>query len=274
MKNDNEIEMNELKSNKGEIAKNIIFITSKPGSFCFDKNSYDEVQLGFLISKLEYDKIIEDASKIMGNALLKKRKFDTFQTPIIIKILSSISFVLVCFYLFLTYASLNSDKGEAMLAIGLFALLLAILITLTQSIYNFCRKTRTYKTLEEIIKEDLDSYFVQINSTYYFSKINNKYIFSGALNFCFIPKNKHIKCVITKVDGEDNNNHEDNKNKIHKEHKRSDTDKHQGIQKEIVKSSDSKQKIKHQRVKSALSMKSKDGKSYLSAQEIELELNK
>lgn len=182
--------------------KNIkrVIIPSKEGSYCFNKTSYNEEYLEGLIGKSEYNKIIEEASKILGNALLKKRKNDHFEMPKYVYFFSILSFIFILMFIFGLYFSQNLEHGDNLFIVSIIFCILGLGITLIQSIYSFCRKTRKYFALEEIIKTDLDVYFDNINSTYYFTKVNNKYVFTGSLNFNYIPEKKHIECIIVRVD--------------------------------------------------------------------------
>lgn len=182
-----------------------ILIYSKEGSYCFDKNCYNEEALEGIITKYEFLKIVEEASKIMGNALLTKRKLDHFEVSNWTICISCFSLSLVVVYLFLIYLAQGStNNGETYLVISIILVTVAISVTFIQSIYNFCRKTRKYRTLDEIIKTELDNYFENINNTYYFSKINNKYIFTGSLHFQYLEGKKIIECTVERANLDNN----------------------------------------------------------------------
>lgn len=181
--------------------KNKIVIPSREGTYSFSRKTYKEEILRNLITKFEYDKIIENASKIMGNALLTKRKNDHFEVSNWVIFLEILITCLVLFYLFALYAS-QDTSDLTLYYLSIIAICFALFVTSVQSIYNFCRPTRKYMTLEEIIKRDLDAHFEKINNTYYFSKVNDKYIYSGSLHFSYISGKKIIECYVEKPEEE------------------------------------------------------------------------
>ena len=178
--------------------KRKIEINSREGTYTFNKHTYVEQIFGEIILKQEYNKIIDEASKIMGNALMKKKKLDHFRASNWTVAICVISFSLIVIYLFGLYAVQN-NSSEALLYLCVLAVTAALLITLASSIYNFCRKSRSYCTLDLLILTDMDKYFLNINNTFFFSKHDLGYVYKGSLHFMYIPIKKKIQCTIEQV---------------------------------------------------------------------------
>jgi hypothetical protein len=164
-----------------------IIIVSKEQSYTFEKNTYKEEYLRHCISKLEYDRIVESASKIMGHSWAKKRMNDEIKLPKFVIILAAIAVLLTIVYMILLYLSVTSDNGTSLLISSIICVSVGSLIAFSLSVYNFCRKIGRFKSLEEIIKEDLDEYFGNINRN-----------FVGRLEFVFNVNKRWIECNILK----------------------------------------------------------------------------
>ena len=83
------------------------------------------------------------------------------------------------------YTSTTAEDGTALFAISIVCISFASIIVFGLSIYNFCRKIGEFKSLESIIKEDLDMEFEQLNSTY-----------ANKLRFSYDEKNKEIQIKV------------------------------------------------------------------------------
>lgn len=167
---------------------NRIIIQTRDESYTFDKGTYREDYLRPFISEKEYDDIIAKASRIMGDSWTKKRKNDQIKLPIWVTILSGVSVLLIIIYMVLLYLSPTSSNGTTMLVGSIICISLASLIIFSLSIYNFCRKIGTFKTLEEIIKEDLEEYC---------GKVNEK--FQGNVEFKYNTNKRWIVCNVKKI---------------------------------------------------------------------------
>jgi hypothetical protein len=191
--------LNDLK--KELLNKNVIVISSKEGSYSFDSNTYKENLLKDIIPKYEYDKIITQASKIMGNSLLKKRQNDIFKISNFNFFISFISILCIIIYIITTLVSQQSVNIKLMYLSIIFSAI-AILITTVQSTYYFFKKTRKYLTIDEIIKEDLSVFLNEINQIYYFTKDVDKFTYSGSLKFA-LEGSKTMVCYIEKPNKND-----------------------------------------------------------------------
>jgi len=170
-----------------------IIITSREQSYSFQKDAYKEEYLTGLITKKDFDDIIANASKIMGQAWSKKRLNDQIKIPTWVIVLSVISVALTIIYMVTLYYSTTSQNGTALLAISIVSVAIASLIAFSLSIYNFCRKIEKFKSLDEMIKEELDKYFEQINTHY-----------EGSLKWKFVTGKNYIECSILKNAGREN----------------------------------------------------------------------
>lgn len=179
-----------------------IVIQSREQSYTFFKDTYKEEYLSHIISSQDYTAIINNCSKIMGNSWSKKRTNDQIKLPRFVIILACISVLLTVIYMVLLYLSSTSDNGTEMLIVSVICVSLGSLIAFGLSIYNFCRKIGKFKSLDEIIQEDLDLYL---------GSINKKYI--NVLNFVYIPKDKWIECNILRPVEVEMNNLESEHNK-------------------------------------------------------------
>jgi hypothetical protein len=144
-----------------------IEINCRQTSLTWDKSTYKENILSGIIEKVEFDAVLDNASKILGKALEKKRKNDDIKLPRYIIVLSSISIICSVLYIILISLAIQSeDNSTTLVIISVIFLIVAVFIAFVLSIYNFCRKHRKYKTMEVFIQDDLDLYFGQMNTKF------------------------------------------------------------------------------------------------------------
>jgi hypothetical protein len=155
--------------------------------YTFEKVSYKEEILKNKIEATEYETIINEANKIMATAWAKKRINDQIKFPMFIIILAVLSIVLIFVYMFLLYSSVDNSNGESLVIASLVCVSVASITVFSLSIYNFCRETGKFKTLREIIKDDLNSYL---------STVNKK--FEGVLFFSYNYDEKCLDLIIAK----------------------------------------------------------------------------
>ena len=189
-KNKNENSINSYYSEE-EIMKKTIRIPSREGTYSFNRFTYEAEAFRDIITKFEYDNIIENASKIMGNSLLKKKRNDKFEVSYWTMGLSLFSLILIICYLFILYLAQDSTNPEAMIYLAIIFVSASLLIITVSAFYNFFRATRKYQTIDEIIKKDLDQYF---------ENINNKYSFTRTVYFTYISEKKIIECQVKRAE--------------------------------------------------------------------------
>jgi hypothetical protein len=157
---------------------NRLEIPLREGNYVFEKSSYREEALSGILEKAEFDLILDEAGKIMADAINKKRENDEIKLPKFIVYMSGICIGLACVYtiMLVVAAIIDSEVSTALIVCAVLCLFGAIFIAFGLSIYNFCRRVREFKPLEVFIKEDLD---------YFFETINSKY--NGIFEFVFVP---------------------------------------------------------------------------------------
>ena len=169
----------------------IIRIPSLDDTYTFARNRYDSEILNDYILKTDFDKIINKASRIFGDSILKKRANDTFFMTRKSSKLTKIS--IACVFLFVLFFYL-SQIGKASLVMFIFSAFfccLGLIITLYQTYSSFfVRENRKYKTVEEIINEDMDNYLKTVNNNLSFQNIN------GSLKFSYHPEDRSIECKV------------------------------------------------------------------------------
>jgi hypothetical protein len=165
-----------------------IIIKANLQNYTFPKESYVENYLGHLILKKEFDTIIDNSSKILSQAWMKKRENDKINLPPFVTILSVISVLLTIVYMIMIYYSTTIEDGTALLVVSVICVVIATAIAFGLSIYNFCRKMGTFKTVQEIIKEDLYELYSYENQLY-----QNK------LQFVFNDEGNYLEVKILQV---------------------------------------------------------------------------
>lgn len=144
-----------------------IVIKANLQNYTFPKETYKTEYISHLIPKDQYDLIIEKASKILSQAWMKKRENDKINLPGFVTGLSVLSVILTIAYMIMIYYSTTVKDGTALLVVSIICVIIATAIAFGLSIYNFCRKMGTFKTVQEIIREDLLELFSGINQQYF-----------------------------------------------------------------------------------------------------------
>ena len=135
-------------------------------SLTYDKTVYREDILNEIIDQDEFDKIIDECSKILGEAIDKKRENDEVKVPKFIVILSVVATILALVYVICLFcaASNDSDAATFFVVLGVACLTGAGGIAFVLSLFNFCRKIKKFKTLESYVKDDMDYYLDRVNA--------------------------------------------------------------------------------------------------------------
>jgi hypothetical protein len=201
-------------------------IPCRKTSLTYDKTVYKEDILQDILEQEEFDKILDECSKILGDAIDKKRTNDEVKIPKFIVILSIIASLLALVYIICLFTAANStDNQTFMVVLAVFCLTGAGGIVFVLSLFNFCRKIKTFRTLEAYVKDDMDAYLDKINLG-----------FTGKCEFKFYPhKEEAIEiCTFVKTpqmikeemiennrmqqleqDDNENENHPEKHSKIH-----------------------------------------------------------
>lgn len=143
-----------------------LIIKANLQNYTFPKETYKHDYIGHLIRVDEYNNIIDQASKVLSQAWMKKRDNDKINLPTFVIVLSVISVILTIAYMITIYYSTVVEDGLVLLVLSLVFVIIATSIAFGLSIYNFCRKMGEFKTVQKIIEEDLAVLFAEKNSIY------------------------------------------------------------------------------------------------------------
>jgi hypothetical protein len=168
-----------------------IVIPSKEQSYTFEKNTYREDYLKHCIGKSEYDSIISKASRVLGQSWADKRLNDQIKLPNFVLILGILAVVFIIIYLITLYLSASSSNGTALFVVSIICVCIGSAIAFGLSIYNFFREIGKFKSLDEIIKNNMETYLDGINRRY-----------EGYLLFIFNSEKRWIECNILKPNDE------------------------------------------------------------------------
>lgn len=173
-----------------------ITIACNEKSYTFDKKAYKYEFLSEYISQNDWNNILSEASKVMGSSWSKKRVNDQIKLPKLIIGLACLSVLLTVVYMVTLYLAGNTDddnESAYLMAIAIVSISSGSVLALGLAIYNFTRKVRKFKTLDDIMQNDIDNYLFEINAKY-----KNK------LEFIYIPTTKWIECNIMMKKDTDN----------------------------------------------------------------------
>lgn len=182
--NDSSFNNNNNSNQKSNLLTNKIKIYAKDQLYTFEKDKYNGNLLSNILSKNEFDKIIENCSKLMGQSWVEKRTKDQVKIPSWIIGFSILSVILTIVYMITLYLSTTVENGTALFVVSIICISSASLIVFGMSIYNFCRKIGHFESLSSIIKDKLDTELKQANNKY-----NN-------INFSY---NEVKKCIVVTV---------------------------------------------------------------------------
>lgn len=185
------MEDQEVVSNPDFLTKgNKIFITIRDISWTCDKNTYRDEYLSGILTRKEFDKILDNSDKCIGRAMQRKRDNDEVRLPKSFTYLSAIAVLLSLAYVFLTFmgglssqsstasttnstnttsatdTSNTETKGMLYTIMSVVCLIGATFIITILSIYNNCRKSNTFKTIDYFMKDEVDKYYDMVNQKY------------------------------------------------------------------------------------------------------------
>ena len=172
----------------------IIRIPSLDDTYTFARNRYDSEILNDYILKTDFDKIINKASRIFGDSILKKRANDTFFISRKSNKLTIISLICIFFYVLFFYLTQIGKGGLPMFIFSAIFCSAGLLINLYQTYSSyFVRENRQYMTVEEIITEDLTKYLENVNNNLPLQNTNG-----STLTFSYNSDDRSIECKIYK----------------------------------------------------------------------------
>jgi hypothetical protein len=161
-----------------------IIIPADLTTFEFNRNTYKEQKLSEYITKKDYDDIVNNASKIMYKSWLTKKNNDTFNQPqLFMNFAFKTSALLILYIVSLFIATLVDSFIVIFVSCGLFGGGIVLMIFL--SLLNIKKPLIQFKTLDEILEQELGSYLEEINKKY-----------TETLNFKFNNENYYMECII------------------------------------------------------------------------------
>ena len=167
-------------------------IPSIPDTYTFSRKCYDEDMLSSIISKADFDKIINKASFVFGDCLAQKKQNDKFEEAFSVKITRPVSLFFIVLFVLFFYLTQNYFENLITFLISILFLLGGIGLTIYEGLRSFCKKNRKYYTLQEIIAKNMIEYFDEINQKLSEDKKN--------LFFEFLPDDQNIICNIIQDD--------------------------------------------------------------------------
>jgi hypothetical protein len=197
-------------------SQSLVVIKSNDKGIGFLRTMYDSRYCGGVITKDEFDNVIERASNLMGGVYSKKRKMDSQGVPLWYKFALLFAVITAFPFLIMAYYLPENDLWYEILTFGL--LTLSLMIVGTISLINFCKRTDDIKTFDEMIMARISTYFEKQNETEYLERGLEWYLVPGHywLELRIIKRNNNFVTdpdnnIITNPTHETRNNKSKNK---------------------------------------------------------------
>eukprot|EP00347_Sterkiella_histriomuscorum_P000845 403374297 len=171
--------------------QNRIIIPSNSIGNSFKKNTYEEQFLHNILTKQEFDKVIDHICKIAHKSHSKKRLYDN--TKMSNEIINSFIFAFMCEIVFVVlyyYATIYQSILYKWLSLGF--LIFGLVFVLSMMGYH-ALPTKPLPSFESMVKDELDNYF---------TKINKQFVLKG-LWWRVVPGHYWVECRIDKSLKED-----------------------------------------------------------------------
>lgn len=156
---------------------NLIVIKSNDKGIGFLKTMYDSRYCAGVITKDEFDSIIERASNLMGGVYSKKRKMDTQGVPTWYKLSLLLSCAIALAFLIMAYYLPENDLWYEILTFAL--LVVSLLIVSGISLINFCKRTDKIETYDDMIMDKIGDYFENLNQSKFLKRNMEWYLVPG-----------------------------------------------------------------------------------------------
>jgi len=133
----------------------------------FLRNKYPENRrfLAGLISKKEFDSMVDTCSKLTAKVYSHNRKKDVEGIPQSVILSLFFSSVLLLVFFFLMYYGIRDDNEKTRIA-GFFMLAISVFITTIIGIVNFFQKPGKYTPYKEMVRKTLLALFERLNKKY------------------------------------------------------------------------------------------------------------
>lgn len=149
-----------------ENTEELVIIPSNEKGTGFLRNLYDERFLTGFITKEQFDKVIDECSKINARKYSEKRKADTEGTQKSMIMVISASYILTMAFFVTMFLAL--EKGDHLLSlISYIFLTVAFFLMTFVAITNYMsKKNVSNATYSEMVTKAIDKYFRQANLIY------------------------------------------------------------------------------------------------------------
>lgn len=144
---------------------NLIVIKSNEKGIGFLKTCFDSNYCAGIISKHEFDAVVEKASNLIGKTYSKKRQMDNQGVNVLYKLSLLLAAVIALVFLIMAYYL--PEKNLAYQIVTFILLAVSLLIVSLVSLINFCQKTDRILTFDEMVMSKVGSYFDHLNKHEY-----------------------------------------------------------------------------------------------------------
>lgn len=179
-----------------------LIIPSLKHLYIFDNSLYDEDTFSGIITKDEFNEIIEGFSKVMFNCYTEKISGKPVVIParmIILSLVSILATLAFCILMSvaLMYSRKNKDaqfnelkeyylkRADTVFWFSAACGVLTFALILYMAISNFVRKVPKVKTVDHLIKDELEEELEKVNKRY-----------KGAIHFGYNDAKKHLTLLI------------------------------------------------------------------------------
>jgi len=158
----NPIELQEINNN---ILKKVIIKCNRE-YLSFEKKNYNPF-LEDYIPKWEWDIIVEEANCVIGNAYHLRKQEENVKIP---KYMDLIYWIIFYFslvdFIFLIIYTNNQNFSQIVVYSAFGLIILSCLIIICLMIYNYVRKLKEEKTIDEFIIDGMKEYIDSLNEIY------------------------------------------------------------------------------------------------------------
>lgn len=154
-------------------------------SYTFKKNSYSADLLDLIITKEEWDQLIRNAEIEIWKVFNKNKANIEIKLPKFMKVLAAISVLLIVIFLFTICLYTKFQGGNYLYSISIVCIISGTFIGIGLSTYNFFRKPRNFKSIEEQLDVSMRKFFKDINKKY-----------ENQLRFEYLHNKKCVECRV------------------------------------------------------------------------------
>ena len=141
----------------------VITIPQPNNDYIFTRNTYNPHLLSPYITKTDYNKIIDNAEKVISQSMISKRKYEEVKVPRFVYILFFSAIISFIIYMLTLYYAPRRSNGKTLYTVSIIFAVIGICIAIGLSVYNICRKIRSGKDLNDFVESDLNLFFGKVN---------------------------------------------------------------------------------------------------------------